>query len=132
MPGPGPRGPKQFTDKKIDFRPGGFLYLKKKPVTVVTYVVNHQKSYSPDSGRYSYQEKYSEEELMAKNREAILQNQSNVMLNKTINEMSKTIEDMKNEMSNQLKNISISAQEKHESIKRIDEIEFALLRGGKR
>ncbi len=112
----------RITDKKIDFRPGGFLYLKKKPVTVVTYVVNHQKSYSPDSGRYSYQEKYSEEELMAKNREAILQNQSNVMLNKTINEMSKTIEDMKNEMSNQLKNISISAQEKHESIKRIDEM----------
>ena len=34
----------RITDKKIDFRPGGFLYLKKKPVTVVTYVVNHQKN----------------------------------------------------------------------------------------
>ena len=44
----------RITNKVIDFRPGGFLYLQKKPVTVVSYVVNHQKSYSEENGRISY------------------------------------------------------------------------------
>ena len=33
----------RITNKIVDFRPGGFLNLRKKPVTVVSYIVNHQK-----------------------------------------------------------------------------------------
>lgn len=108
-------------NKVIDFRPGGILHLKKKPVTIVTYVINHQKSYSQDIGR-SYQDKYSEEEQMARNREAILQNQSNVLISKSVNEMNKTIEDLKKEVSSQLKNLANSTQDKHESIKKIEDM----------
>ena len=51
----------RITNKVVEWRPGGFLHLGKKPVTVVSYIVNHQKSYSPDGGRSYYSEKISEE-----------------------------------------------------------------------
>ena len=100
--------------KVTDFRPGGFLYLKKKPVTIVTYTVNHQNSYSS----------YSEEEQLQKNREAILQMQgsNNVMVSKKIDDMTNSIEALKKEMSQQMQQIAASTQEKHESIKKIEEM----------
>ena len=123
----------RITNKVVDFRPGGFLYLKKKPVTVVTYVVNHQKSYSSDSGRSMlYQDKASEEDQLARNREAILQMQStnNVMVSKQINDMTNSIEELKKEMSQQIQQLAVSTQEKHESIQKIEEMldenEFSL------
>ena len=120
----------RITNKVVEWRPGGFLHLSKKPVTVVTYVVNHQKSYSPDSGRSFYSDKYSEEEQLAKNRDAILQSQSSVLITKQMSEMNNSLEELKNEMSRQLKNLAVSTQEKHESIQKIDEMlennEFSL------
>ncbi len=120
----------RITNKVVEWRPGGFLPLSKKPVTVVTYVVNHQKSYSPDSGRSFYSDKYSEEEQLAKNRDAILQSQSSVLITKQMSEMNNSLEELKNEMSRQLKNLAVSTQEKHESIQKIDEMlennEFSL------
>ncbi len=111
----------RITNKVVDFRPGGLFYLKKKPVTVVTYVVNHQKSYSSDSGRISY-DKSAEEEQLARNREAILQSQSSVMLNSQFKEMNNTIADLKMEMSRQLQQLAGSSQDKHESIRKIEEM----------
>ena len=78
---------KDYTIKKkvVDFRPGGFLHLGKKAVTIVTYVVNHQKSYSQESERQPYMDKYSEEEQFRRNRDAILQQTGNgqaVIINK--------------------------------------------------
>ncbi len=69
----------RITNKVVDFRPGGFLHLQKKPVTVVTYVVNHQKSYSSESIRPSFgtnygssfpsfQDRTAEEEQLARSR----------------------------------------------------------------
>ncbi len=112
----------RITNRFTDFRPGGFLYLKKKPVTVVTYVVNHQKSYSPENDRYAYVDKTSEEEQLAKNREAILQSQSNVMLTRQMNEMNNSLEDFKNEMSRQLQHLAVSSQDKPETISRISQM----------
>lgn len=112
----------RILNKVTDFRPAGIFHLKKKPVTIVTYTVNHQKSYSVDEPRMSFQSSYSEEEQMAKNREAILQNQNNIILGSQIKEMSKTIQDLRNDLSQQIKNVAISAQEKHESIKKIEEM----------
>ena len=104
----------RIINKVTDFRPGGFLYLKKKPVTIVTYTVNHQNSYSS----------YSEEEQLQKNREAILQMQgsNNVMVSKKIDDMTNSIEALKKEMSQQMQQIAASTQEKHESIKKIEEM----------
>ena len=120
----------RIINKVTDFRPGGFLYLKKKPVTIVTYTVNHQKSYSPEEGRSSfqsyssYQSSYSEEEQLQKNREAILQMQgsNNVMVSKKIDEMNNSIEALKQEMSQQMQQLAASTQDKHESIKKIEEM----------
>ena len=114
----------RIINKVIDFRPGGFLHLKKKPVTVVTYVVNHQKSYSEESGRFSYSDKNSEEEQLARNRDAILQMQgaNNVMVSKQISDMTSSIEALKKEMSQQMQQLAASTQEKHESIQKIEEM----------
>ncbi len=120
----------RITNKTVEWKQGGFLYLKKKPVTVVTYVVNHQKSYSSDDGRFMYSGKASEEEQLARNREAILQSQNNVLMTKQISEMNKNLEELKYEMSQKLNNLAGSVQEKHESIQKIedmlDENEFSL------
>ena len=114
----------RIINKVIDFRPGGFLYLKKKAVTVVTYVVNHQKSYSEDNARISYINQSSEEEQLARNREAILQMQgaNNVMVSKQISDMTSSIEALKKEMSQQMQQLAASTQEKHESIQKIEEM----------
>ena len=108
----------RITNRVTDFRPAGFLHLYKKPVTVVTYVVNHQKSFSSDNERTSYPSSFLdrtlEEEQLARSREQILQSQSSVMLNSQMKEMNKTIEELKNEMSQQLKNLAGSVQDKHE------------------
>ncbi len=120
----------RITNRVVDFRPGGFLYLKKKPVTIVTYIVNHQNSYSPENTNPSYQNRPSEEEQYARNREAILQNNNNILISSQMNQMSNVIEDLKNEVSRQLQTISASSQDKHESIKKIEEMldenEFSL------
>lgn len=116
----------RIINKTVDFRPGGFLFLQKKPVTVVTYVVNHQKSYSNDSFNTSssiYSERRpTEEEILAKNREEILKNQNNIMINSQMNQMNNTIEELKNELNKKLENIAIATGEKHESIKKIEEM----------
>ncbi|SFI51687.1 flagellar biosynthesis protein FlhF [Treponema bryantii] len=114
----------RITNKVVDFRPAGLFRMKKKPVTVVSYVVNHQKSYSADSGRTYYSGRESEEEQLNRNREAILQMQSsnNVLVSKQINEMTNSIEELKHEMAQQLQQLAVSTQEKHESIKKIEEL----------
>ncbi len=114
----------RIINKVTDFRPGGFLYLKKKPVTIVTYTVNHQKSYSAEEPRISYQSACSEEEQLQKNREAILQMQGtgNIMVSKKIEDMTSSIEALKKEMSQQMQQLAASTQEKHESIKKIEEM----------
>ena len=103
----------RITDKKVEFRPSGFLFLKRKPVTVVSYVVTHPSS-------------YSEEETFNRNREAILQNNSSALASSQIKELAKeltgTVEDLKKEMSQQLQHLAVSTQEKPETIKRIDEM----------
>ena len=119
----------RITNKIVDFRPGGFLYLKKKPVTVVSYVVNHQKSYSSDASRISYVDRDTEAEQLARNREAILQQAGN---NQTviINRVTKEIEELKKEMSQQIQHLAVSSQDKHETIQKIEEMldenEFSL------
>ncbi len=121
----------RIINKVTDFRPAGIFHLKKKPVTIVTYTVNHQKSYSVDEPRTSYQStyqssysSYSEEEQLKKNREAILQMQgsNNVMVSKKIDDMTNSIEALKKEMSQQMQQLAASTQDKHESIKKIEEM----------
>ena len=113
----------RIVNKVTDFRPGGLFYLKKKPVTIVTYVVNHQKSYAEEP-RISYSGSYSEEEQLQKNREAILQMQgsNNVMVSKKIDDMNNSIEELKREMSQQMQQLAVSTQDKHETIKKIEEV----------
>lgn len=114
----------RITNKVVDFRPGGFLYLQKKPVTVVTYVVNHQKSYSPENVRNYYSDRDSEEEQLNRNREAILQMQgaNNVMVSTQINKVNDSIEELRKEMSQQIQQLAVSTQDKHESIQKIEEM----------
>ncbi len=111
----------RITNKVVEWRPGGFLHLGKKPVTVVSYIVNHQKSYSPDGGRSYYSEKISEEEQLRRNREAILQQTGNSQT-VIITKVTKEIEDLKKEMTSQLQQLATASQEKPESIKKIEEM----------
>lgn len=113
----------RITKKNVELKPGGFFHLGQKAVTTVYYVVNHQKSYSQEVSRsYSSPEPLSEEEQYAKNRDALLEKKNNIMISAQVNQMNKSIEDLKNEMSRQLQNLANSTQDKHESIKKIDDM----------
>lgn len=113
----------RILNKSVDFRPAGLFHLQRKPVTVVTYVVNHQKAYNTDYNTYNagsiYETpKLTEEERLAKNREEILQKQNNVLVNTQINQINSTLE----EMNKKLNEVAVNSQDKHETIKRIEDL----------
>lgn len=117
----------RIVNKSVDFKSGGFLFLQKKPVTVVTYVVNHQKSYNPDSygiagGSYA-ENKPTESEILEKNRLELLKTlQSQSPSNSQISQITQSIEDLKNEMKKEMAEVASAAQQKHDSIKRIEDM----------
>lgn len=108
-----------------DFRQGGLFGLKKKPVTVVKYIVNHAQSYNPDSVITSYAEEKRKEEAekLDKNKEALLQvlKQSQAS-NSQFNQFTKALEDFKTEMSQKIENISVTADSKPESLRKIENL----------
>lgn len=108
----------RITDKNVTEKRCGFLFLQHKPVIIVTYVVNHQKSFNSD---FRYDEE-AEKQTLEKNRAAILQNQSSVLINSQMNQMNNNIAQLKEELSKQLKNISLGSNDKHQTIKKIDEL----------
>lgn len=119
----------QIRDKQTIFKPTGFLHLHKKEVQKVYYVVNHRKSYEPLQPTYSNIQKaavqnvkISQEEELEKNRQAILQNQSNILVNSQLKQMSSTIEEMNKTINSLKSGIDVAASEKHETIKKIDEL----------
>ena len=117
----------RITNKVVDFRASGILHLKKKPVTIVSYIVPHQKSYASETERTSYSgiDTYSEEEQLKRNRDAILQqtgNVNSVLVTKQMSEVNRTLEEFKKDITSQLQQMSASSQEKHETIKKIEEM----------
>lgn len=108
----------RIRNKYVDFRPSGLFGLHKKPVTVVNFVVNHQKAYNPDYGEESYAPKMTEEQILAKNRESILQNNSNIIVNSQISQINTTLE----EMNKKLAGFQVANQDKHESIAKIEDM----------
>ncbi len=110
----------QIVNKTVDWRPSGFLHLQKKPVTVVKYVVNHPKSYNPESVITSYSSIKNEEETLAKNREALLQTLQQSIPNAQVNQLTKIIEDFKTDITQKIDNIS--ADGKPESLRKIEEL----------
>lgn len=113
----------QIIDKRVDFRPGGFLYLSKRPVTTVRYIINHQKSYNPESVITSYATKRAnEEEMLAQNRDAILKTLQATNNNSQINQLNKTVEELKSEIVKKIDSLAVASQEKPESIMKIEEL----------
>ena len=103
----------KIIDKKTEIRPSGFLWLKRKEVQVVKYTVNHNKAYD------NYiNDRPSEQELLEKNRQAILQNQSTILLTNQIAQMSTKID----EMNKKMLEMPASNVNKHESITKIEEL----------
>ena len=110
----------QIVNKTVDWRPSGFLHLEKKTVTVVKYVVNHPKSYNPESVITSYASIKNEEETLAKNREALLQTLQQTIPNAQVSQLTKIIEDFKTDITQKIDNIS--ADGKPESLRKIEEL----------
>ena len=99
-----------------------FLCFGKKYVTEVTYVVNHPNSYKPEVRNY---EDENEAQRLAKNRESILQSQSSILVSSQINQISqlnKKFDEFTNEVANKLSSMSAGNPEKHESIKKIEDL----------
>ena len=59
---------------------------------------------------------------MQRNRDEILQKQSTVLMSSQISQMNNTLEELKKDMSLKLQNLALAANEKHESIKKIEEL----------
>ena len=108
-------------DKKVEFRRAG-LFKRQKAVTVVTYVINHQKSYNiSKENMYSF-DRRDEEEQLQRNRDEILQKQSAKLMSSQMIQMNNTLEEFKKDMNAKLQNLAIAANEKHDSIKKIDDL----------
>lgn len=110
-------------DRKVEFKRLGF-FKKLKPVTVVTYVVNHQKSYNINKDEQKYYDftRKDEEEKLQRNRDEILQKQSAVLMSSQVMQMNNTLEEFKKDMNQKLQNLAVAANEKHKSIKQIEEL----------
>ncbi|MDY4832540.1 MAG: hypothetical protein SO161_08410 [Treponema sp.] len=108
-------------DKKVEFRRAG-LFKRQKAVTVVTYVINHQKSYNiSKENMYSF-DRRDEEEQLQRNRDEILQKQSAKLMSSQMIQMNNTLEEFKKDMNVKLQKLAIAANEKHDSIKKIDDL----------
>ena len=112
----------RIVDKQI-VQKNSFLCFGKKDVTEVTYVTFHPNAYSPDSKAYDDD---AEAQRLAKNREEILQNKSNVLMTAQLSQMNQQmttkLDELTREMNQKLQAIAAGGQEKHESIKKIDEL----------
>ena len=104
----------KIVDKKTEFRPSGFLGLKRKEVQVVKYTVSHKKAYDNNF----YEDKSYESEQLEKNRQAILQNQSTILLTSQLNQMSAKLD----EMTKKMETMPVSSSNQHESITKIEEL----------
>lgn len=105
-------------DRFVEERPCGLFGLKTRPHNVLKYVINTRISNANNLKETVYIQKPTEEEILAKNREAILQNQQNVLMNSQISQMNSALE----EMNKKISNITASSQEKHTTIKKIEEL----------
>lgn len=106
----------RIVDKYTDWK-YGFLGINKKAVQVVKYVVNHHNAYTEKQV-----DRISEEELLEKNRRAIIEKQNEIMLKGQINQLTKKLDELQTGISAKLDNLPLGKQEKHESIKKIEEL----------
>lgn len=91
----------------------GLFRLRKKYVKEVTYTVDYGNSYN-ESAEYK-----KEAETLERNRQALL---INTQMSQVSNQMAQQIQELKNEMSAKLSEIAVNSQEKHESIKKIEDM----------
>ncbi len=112
-------------DRSSYFKSCGFLGLRQKEVQVVTYTVNHKKSYEGNYSSVNFsreRSRESEEEELEKNRQAILQNTQNIAINSAINTMSAKLDEMSRQMSTMSNNITTATSEIHPTILHIEEL----------
>lgn len=109
----------RIIDKQVEFVPCGLFKLRTKAMTTVTYVLNHPKVYNADN---YFVDKQREEEQLEKNRDAIITNQNAALMKATINQLNNTIEKFQSEMSEKLSKVTSTPSDKHESIKKIEEM----------
>lgn len=118
----------EIKDKQTLFKGVGFLHLKQKEYQKVWYVVNHRKSYEKTTATSNplYKNGVStvipQDEEFERNRQAIIQNQNNVLVNASIKQMTAAMEDMKKKIDEMKGEIATGSGEKHETIKKIDEL----------
>ena len=108
-------------DKKVEFRRAG-LFKRQKAVTVVTYVINHQISDNITKENMYSLDRRDEEEQLQRNRDEILQKQSAKLMSSQMIQMNNTLEEFKKDMNVKLQKLAIAANEKHDSIKKIDDL----------
>ncbi len=103
----------------VEDRPYGFLRLRKRPQNVIKYKLKIMDSVS-DLENTAFLQKVTEteEERLAKNREEILRNQQNILINSQLSQMSNALE----QMTKKFDNLSANAQDKHPTIKKIEEL----------
>lgn len=112
-------------DRSSRFKNCGLFGLRQKEVQVVTYTVNHKKSYDGDyssSVKPSEKSRESEEEKFEKNRQAILQNQTTSAVTSAIKNLTQKIDEMSSQMSSMNNNLNQATGEVHATIKHIEEL----------
>ena len=103
------------------FKPSGFLGLKQKEVQRVTYTVIHKKAYD-NSSYVTVRDREKEQQELERSRNAILANNSNLVVTNAISNLATKLDEMNRQINSMSTNISTSAGETHETIKRIEEL----------
>lgn len=109
----------RILDKKTDIRHVGLFGLKQKEVQVVTYTIPQKETFSDP---FTYKDRKAEEELLEKNRQALLNAQKDVVLNQKLSELTSQIEVLNNQINNVQTTISNTASDIPETITRIEDI----------
>ena len=105
-----------IVEKFVDFRPSGFLGLKQKPVTVVTYVLNNDTTVET-----VFKKTQTESEKLEENRKAIIEKQKDILLNAQMNKMASMMEQLNEKIDNFSTQPAVSS-DTHETISRIEEL----------
>lgn len=111
----------QIIDYKNDFEPAGIFKLRQRAIVRVKYILNRETYRNTDNLNLSggLRNRKNEEEELEKNRQKLIEMNKDLL---TGNIIKAEFEKMKAEMTNQFSQLKNSTGDKHETIKRIEEI----------
>ena len=98
------------------------ISLRQKEVQVITYTVNHKRSYAPSEEDDIRVDREAEVQALEKSRQAILQNSQTLAMNSAINSLSQKMDEMNKQINSMNNTLTTASGELHPTIKHIEDL----------